>query len=143
LTEYLSFIEPLVLIVVGAVIGFLSSIGFDSWKEHLNKTEMVNRIIDELEIIRQEITNNLKNKIFSTRELKDFYSQDAYEAFKQDIIRKLNGKKFRAIQDTYLAINSLKEELSDGQGKQQYINENINRCNIVLAKIDSTIKLLG
>lgn len=138
-----SSIESSILLIVGAILGFLFAIGFDLWKEHTNKKEMVNRIIDELEIIRQEINHNLKNKAFSTLENKDAYSQDAYEAFKQDIIRKLNGKKFRAIQDTYFTINSLKYEISDGQGKQQYITENINRYNNALAKIDFTIKLLG
>jgi predicted membrane chloride channel (bestrophin family) len=100
----MSAIDTLVSVIVGAVIGFLSSIGFDRWKEGREEKELKDRIREELEIILREVTVDLEKEAFQSRA----FFTEAFTALKQDLIRKLNAKTFRAVLETYIKIDQLR-----------------------------------
>jgi len=110
LTEYLSFIEPLILIVVGALIGFLSSIGFDSWKERRSIEELKKRIIQELEIVKAKIESDVKSKTVNAQ---CYSTSEIYHYLKEDLIRKLDVKAFNAIELAYIKIDSLRTPIPE------------------------------
>ena len=44
--------QSLLLVIVGAIIGFFGSIGLDLWKEKRHKQELKNRVVEELTVIK-------------------------------------------------------------------------------------------
>jgi len=110
-------IETLVAVAIGAVIGFLGSIGLDWWKQGEDKKELKNRIREELEIILLEATSDYEKEAFQSRA----FRIEAFLALKQDLIRKLDAKTFRAIQDVYIEIEKLRfpSNLQD-ENKKRY-----------------------
>jgi len=100
----MSAIDTLISVIVGAVIGFLSSIGFDRWKESGEKKELKDRIREELEIILKEITVDFEKEAFQSRA----FFTEGFTALKQDLIRKLDANTFRAVLETYIKIDELR-----------------------------------
>lgn len=100
----MSAIDTLISVVVGAAIGFLSSIGFDRWKEGREEKELKNRIREELEITLKEVTVDLEKEAFQSRA----FFTEAFTALKQDIIRKFDAQTFRAVLETYIKIDQLR-----------------------------------
>jgi len=134
--------QSIILLVIGAIIGFLSSfisaIGIDLWKEHSHKKELKKRIVEELEIIRKNINDSLEMKSFSS----GIYFMDAFTNLKQELISKLSGKYYRAILHTYEKIESLKAPIEQGFGMPYAQEVSANRCKEAIDKIDETLKLL-
>ena len=100
----------LLSVAVGALIGFLSSIGFDQWKERKEINGLKNRIKEELDLILKDITEDLSNEAFQSRA----FFTEAYVALKQDLIRKLDAKTFREIMVTYTLIDQLRLPIYKG-----------------------------
>ncbi len=100
----MSAVDTLISVIVGAVIGFLSSIGFDRWKEDREEKELKDRIREELEIILKEATEDLEKEAFQSRA----FFTEGFIALKQDLIRKLDAKAFRAVLETYIKIDGLR-----------------------------------
>lgn len=100
----MSAVDTLISVTVGAVIGFLSSIGFDRWKEGRDEKELKDRIREELEIILKEVTEDLEKEAFQSRA----FFIEAFTALKQDLIRKLDANTFRAVLETYIKIDQLR-----------------------------------
>ena len=113
----MSAIDTLISVIVGAVIGFLSSIGFDRWKESREKKELKDKIEEELEIILQEATTGLETEEF----IGEAFVKETFDALKQDLIRKLDVKIFRAVLETYNKIEVLRSPISISRfNKQKY-----------------------
>jgi len=130
--------QSLLLVLVGAVIGFFSSIGFDLWKEYRAKRELKNRIIEELEIIHKEISADLDGHKTVARE----FFTDSFLSLKQELILKLNGKYYRAILETYLKIDELKVPISVGLMQETTEEMYGKRYKEILEKISTTVNLL-
>jgi hypothetical protein len=96
--------DTLISVIVGAAIGFLSSIGFDRWKESGEKKGLKDRIREELEIILKEVTVDLEKEAFQSRA----FFTEGFTALKQDLIRKLDANTFRAVLETYIKIDELR-----------------------------------
>lgn len=127
----ISIIETLGTVVVGAFIGFLGSIGLESWKQRKEIAELKSRIREELISIKNQIHMCTETKDFQARA---FYT-DNYLVQRQDIIRKLPLALSASIRDSYSKINEIAFPASglDIQGKK-YID--------ALASINQTLTLL-
>lgn len=129
--------QSLLLVVVGAVIGFFSSIGFTLWKEYRTKKELKTRIIEELKIIHKEINADLDKHNVLPHE----YITDSFLNLKQELILKLNGK-YRAILETYSKIDGLKLPIYVGLMQEATEEMYGKRYKEALEKIDKTVNLL-
>jgi hypothetical protein len=127
----MSAVDTLVSVIVGAVIGFLSSIGFDRWKEGKDEKELKDRIREELEIILKEATEDLNKEAFQSRA----FFTEGFTALKQDLIRKFDAQTFRAVLETYIKIDQLRfpSNLPDA---------NRTKYREAIAAIKRTIELL-
>jgi sensor domain CHASE-containing protein len=99
---------PLVSVIVGAVIGFLGSLGFDLWKERRDKKKLRDRIKEELTIIQREVHEDLEKEAFQSRA----FFTEGFQALKPDLIRKLDATTFRAVLETYITIDQLRIRVS-------------------------------
>jgi len=127
----MSAVDTLISVIVGAFIGFLSSIGFDRWKEGGEKKELKDRIREELEIILKELAEDLEKEAFQSRA----FFTEGFIALKQDLIRNLDAKTFRAVLETYIKIDQLRfpSNLPDA---------NRTKYGEAIAIIEKTIDLL-
>ena len=131
----ISMVDTLLGVIVGAVIGFLGSIGLEWWKQNAEESELKNRIREELEIILNEATVDYEKKTSQNRE----YRIEAFVALKIDLVRKLDAKTFRSIQDIYQKIDGLKDPSARIDYNKKKYKETIEAIEetITLLKIDS------
>lgn len=130
-----SLLETLIAVVIGAVIGFLSSIGLDWWKQGVEKKELRSRIREELEIILSEATSDYEKEAFQSR----YYRTQAFTALIQDLIRKLDAKTFRAIEDAYGEVGRVNFPMSFVSNP---LEEKKRQYEVTINAIKKTIELL-
>ena len=125
--------ETLLSVIVGAAIGFLTSIGYEwwseSWREGREKKQLTGRIKEELELLQKEITYYYNREMIEQRT----FSTEIFQTLKQDLVRRLDATSFRAIQDAYSRIDVLK------------LPSNVNRTRYgeALSAIDNALRLLN
>ena len=128
----LALVETLITLAVGAFIGFIGSIGLETWKENNDKKELKNRVKEDLLILKPEI----ESYIIKGENLSRAFFIDVYEYLKPDLIRKLNVKTSQSIMKTWIDIQSLNLPLNDREML-------IKKYQEVLDSINATLKLLG
>jgi hypothetical protein len=99
-----TLLSVIIGVIIGGIIGFLSSIGFDIWKEGREKRELKERIRQELEIILKEVSSDYEKGAFQSR---GFFTE-AFTALKPYLIRELDAKTYREVLETYIKIDSLR-----------------------------------
>ena len=130
-----ALVETLITLTVGAVlgafIGFISSIGLETWKENREKKELKSRMKENFEMIKREIEPYMKNN----NSLGHAFFIDVYLNLKPDIIHKLDVKTSQSIMETWIKIESLKFPINVPEMR-------IKKYQEVLDSINETLKLL-
>lgn len=93
--------------------------------------ELKDRIRGELELILQDVTSDCEKEAFQSRA----FFTEGFIALKEDLIRKLDAKTFRAVLETYIKIEQLRFPLSDKEMNRAKYKEAIDA-------IKKTIELL-
>ena len=96
-SSYQSLVSVIVGLILGSLIAFLSSIGLEFYKDYHHKRELEKRILEELEIIREEVKTTINSESF----LNNSYRTNSFNGLRQELILKLNGRNYRAIVETY------------------------------------------
>ncbi len=122
---FMSAVDTLVSVAIGAIIGFLTSIGYDTWRQRREKEDLRKRIREELKLIRNDIVRSIEK-----RESQCLTSTEVFQVLRQDLVRKLRAEDFREIQDTYSMISNLSIAASESFFKE------------TLATTERTLKLL-
>ena len=124
----ISTIQTLVTVVIGALIGFLGSMGLESWKRRNQCAELKLRIKRELLFIQKQIQTASDNKDFQPRA----FFIDIYSALIKDIIRQLPMKISGSIRMTYMKIEEIRysSNIPDAQAKKyseapEHINQTL------------------
>jgi len=126
----LDFIEKILFLIIGWLLGFLGTMGFDLWKRSREIKGLKNRIKEELAIIRTEIDSQLKRiegELIQGRS----YRSSVFNALRNDLICKLGVETSRQIEITYAQINCLGANSLRGQ------------CEAALNSINNTLKALS
>ena len=121
----MSAVETLLSVVIGAVIGFLGSIGYEAWRQRREKEDLKRRIREELKLIHSDLTHCIEKGESQCRA-----STEVFQVLRQDLVRKLKAETSRAIQDAYSRINNLRVAASEPYFKE------------VLAAVEYALKLL-
>ncbi|MCP8309033.1 MAG: LapA family protein [archaeon] len=99
-----SFIETLISVGVGALLGFFSSIGFYIWRERVEKKELRTRLRQELEKVRDEMKKHIDKDSFI---VKAFF-RDYFMYTRQDLVRKVDATTWEIILRAYIDIECLR-----------------------------------
>jgi hypothetical protein len=130
-----SLIETLITLavgaIIGAVIGFIGSIGLESWKDKNEKKELKSRIKENFLMIKPEIESYIKENT----NLGHAFFIDVYLNLKPDLIRKLNVNTSQSIMETWVKIEGLRMPLNDPEMRRRAYQE-------ALKSINKTLKLL-
>jgi len=94
--------ETLLSVIVGAAIGFLTSIGYEAWRQRGEKEDLKRRIREELKLIHSDLTHCIEKGESQCKT-----STEVFKVLREDLVRKLEAETFRAIQDAYSRINKL------------------------------------
>ncbi len=130
-----ALVGTLITLVVGAVlgafIGFIGSIGLETWKNNNDKKELKSRMKENFLMIKPEIESYIRNG----ENLSRAFFIDVYLNLKPDLIHKLDVKTSQSIMETWIKIESLNVPLNVPEMR-------INRYQEVLGSINETLKLL-
>jgi type II secretory pathway pseudopilin PulG len=130
-----ALIETLITLAIGAVlgafIGFIASIGLETWKENNDKKELKKRMRENFQMIKPEIEAYIR----SNDSLAHAFFIDVYLALKPDLIRKLDVKTSQSIMETWIKIESLKFPINVPEMR-------IKKYREVLDSINETLRLL-
>ena len=127
-------IDTLLSVVAGAIIGYVGSIAYYWWVQGSEKKELKSRIREELELIREEASSDLKEELFQKRA----YAMYVFQGLRTDLIRKLDAKTFRLVQKTYAKIDHLRFPPTGPYA----LDENKKNYGDVLYAIDETLRFL-
>jgi hypothetical protein len=83
--------------------------------------ELRDRIRGELEITLQEVTSDYEKEAFQSRA----FFMEGFIALKQDLIRKLDAKTFRAVLDAYIKIEQLRHPAASKEDNRKEYKETI------------------
>jgi len=126
-----TLITLVVSAVLGAFIGFIGSIGLETWKNNNDKKELKSRMKENFLMIKPEIESYIRNG----ENLSRAFFIDVYLNLKPDLIHKLDVKTSQSIMETWIKIESLNVPLNVPEMR-------INRYQEVLGSINETLKLL-
>jgi hypothetical protein len=90
--------------VSGLATGLIPRYLFDRRRAKKERQELKDRIREELEIILKEVTADFEKEAFQSR---TFFTE-GFTTLKQDLVRKLDAKTFRAVLETYIKIDQLR-----------------------------------
>jgi hypothetical protein len=131
-----ALVETLITLAVGAVlgasIGFVSSIGLETWKENNDRKELKSHVKEDLQIVKQEIESYIRKD----ENVGHAFFIDVYLNLKPELIRKLNVKTSQSIMKTWIEIGSLGLPLNDRAMR-------IKKYQEALDSINETLRLLG
>ena len=117
--------------LLGAFIGFIASVGLETWKENREKKELKSRMKENFLMIKPEIEAYVK----SNDNLRHAFFNDVYQNLKPDLIHKLDVKTSQSIMKTWIKIDGLLSPMSVPEMRKKKYQE-------VLDSINETLKLL-
>jgi len=103
-------------VVIGAVLGFLASIGFSIWQERRKDAELRARLKDELQHIRSKI----QSKIERNEREPEAYFIEFFQQAKPELVVTIDAKTWEGVIRAYQAIESLKVSDSGVQSANHY-----------------------
>jgi len=124
-----SFVENMVSVVIGAILGFLSSIGALVYQQRSERNGYRTRLKQELELIREKIQTNVNSNLF----VNATFLTDFFVLMRQDLVGKVNASRWDAILKAYFAIERLR--LSEPLMQEKY--------RAALESIDVALRTLG
>jgi len=131
-----ALVETLITLAVGAVlgafIGFICSIGLETWKNNNDKKELKSRMRENFQMIKPEIESYIRKN----ENLGQAFFIDVYLNLKPDLIRKLDVKTSQSIMETWIRIESLRFPINVPEMR-------IKKYQEVLDSINETLKLLN
>jgi hypothetical protein len=131
-----SLVETLITLAVGAVlgalIGFISSIGLETWKNNNDKKELKSRMKENFLMIKPEIESYIKKN----ENLNRAFFIDVYLNLKPDLIRKLDVKTSQSIMETWIKIEGLRMPLNDPEMRKRAFQETLDSINETLKLLD-------
>lgn len=130
------FVENLIAVSVGALLGFFASLGFSIWQDYTHKKEYRVRLRQELEIQKKHI----QEVIDSGQLVPKAFFHDYFAYTKTILVSKVDAKTWETVLKAYIAIDHLRHNWTkDGKTREETKKE---EYDAVIPAIDEAIKNL-